>query len=367
MVVKTSKEWVLPPRPKPGRKPICEDKKKEEKKKTKKETKPRKKYTKKCDREEVNSEIMDDVLNRWASPDVASLKQNIANVDRENTALKATLLSLIHEYKHLREMVLKYNPNSPLEFESLTLQTSLIPSPNSPVTTPEEMVSHKRSFQELNDTETGLLNELISDMNGLSHKEMSTEFEGLPVIPETEATSKAEVDPVEFGIPEAFETKDEVIESFLKFDEEGSEPSDATITQSKVQAIESGDATPKDETAPSKSFKFSNYKDFEKLDTVEDSDLDIDFEDDEDELPSTGLSRTISPSSDFESHLLMSTLTRSTTVSLVNTNSTTNVDAKKGYPFKNLNGKFFDLPKYEEEDGNNNYQFEFDDFAVEGW
>ncbi|ODV78521.1 uncharacterized protein CANTADRAFT_22511 [Suhomyces tanzawaensis NRRL Y-17324] len=208
---------------------------------------------------------------------MASLAKNIKLVDSENLALKSSLLSLIHDYKYLKDLVLNKGYG---EVEDEDLDKNV----------------HKRSYGEVEvkeqlDSEiatSALMNELINDMNDLSYTKKS---------------------------------------------------------QSKR--------------------KFNHYKDFEKLDTVEDSDGDIDFEDDEDDdalsPSSTALSRTTSPSSDFENNSLMSSLTRSTTVSSVNTitNQVPMLD-KKGYPFKN-SSRLFELPRFEEHASSDTYSFQFDD------
>lgn len=249
-MVKTSKNWVLPPRPKPGRKGI---------------------------KDESNRNLTNDLSNR------------IKQVDTENLALKSNLLSLIHDYKHLRDLVLRYN----------SLQ------PSSPHYT------HKRSYNEL---------ELLTGINDTKYDEEFINWEASKDISDM-LDKELGVGPVDS------------IDEIVSFPED-------------IDSIPIETGIIVDSVIPD-SLGFTHYQDFENLDKLEDSDLDIDFEDDEyEQSTSSAISRTISPSSDFETNSLMSTLTRSTTVS--------SMESKK-YPFKN--GRFFDLPKFEEKEG---YRFEFD-------
>lgn len=222
---------------------------------------------------------------------ISNLHKNIKLIDSENTGLKSNLLSLIHDYKLLKDLVLNKH------------------------TTTDSNV-RKRSFTEVVDTPDVQLTELINDMSDLSYQSKDLSYQDLNFLPDLIETTESSV------------------------------PNDFTdyITY---------DIDPPKKKKPIHR-KFNHYKDFEKLDTVEDSDVEIDFEDDEDEeshsptsTSSTGLSRTTSPSSDFENNSLMSTLTRSTTVSSVNT-AMLYFDKKSVNPFKTNTARFFELPKFDE-------------------
>ncbi|EAZ63301.2 SRP40-like protein [Scheffersomyces stipitis CBS 6054] len=240
---------------------------------------------------------------------ISSLSKNVRVIDAENLSLKSHLLSLIHDYKHLKEMVL--NNEGPIE-EPDDLDKNV----------------HKRSFNEL-----------------VTHQQLEDDFE---LDHEPSDLSTAQTTPS--ATPAAKTSEIDDFETFIKFDAITTTASSAKnpVTMKKKKTHR----------------KFNHYKDFEKLDTVEDSDMDIDFEDDDDEEidspSSSGLSRTTSPSSDFESNSLMSTLTRSTTVSSVNTTSFPLLDKKASHPFKIGRSSFFELPKYDEEDSAE-YSFKFDE------
>ncbi|KAK6459325.1 uncharacterized protein RJT20DRAFT_124547 [Scheffersomyces xylosifermentans] len=254
-----------------------------------------------CNADTTNSVIM------------SSLAKNVRVIDAENLSLKSHLLSLIHEYKHLKDLVLNHEvPIADLE-EADELDKNV----------------HKRSYTEIeikeqherdgdDSIDTGLKNQAIAPQNNI--------------------------------INEINETTIDELETFITYDAVPVNTTTSTKSSKKKRTHK----------------KFAHYKDFEKLDTVEDSDMEIDFEDeDEDDIDSPSssglLSRTTSPSSDFESNSLMSTLTRSTTVSSINTTTQFPLlDKKSGYPFKIGRNNFFELPKYEEEDLGD-YQFKFDD------
>lgn len=111
LIVKASKDWVLPPRPKPGRK-----QKENTTTTTNKESKPKKKYVKKSQRKK---ELLSSLNSQQQQAlhchedlsanidDLPSLMKNISIIDSENMELKSHLLSLIHEYKHLKDIVFK--------------------------------------------------------------------------------------------------------------------------------------------------------------------------------------------------------------------------------------------------------------------
>lgn len=171
--------------------------------------------------------------------------KNISIVEKENCQLKQHLLGLIHEYKHLRKIVL-----SELALPAhMTLETT--------------SSSRKRSFTEAND----FMTDLVNDMNDLSY---------------------------------------------------------STPVDDNLASPEPG------------FFNFINYDD--------------DLEEDNEYMDSppfsrtnSALSRTTSPSSDFDNSL-MTSLTRSTTVS-------TNNSILEKKPFK-----FYDLPNYSTDE----YTFKFD-------
>lgn len=76
---------------------------------------------------------------------ISNLHKNIKLIDSENTGLKSNLLSLIHDYKLLKDLVLNKH------------------------TTTDSNV-RKRSFTEVVDTPDVQLTELINDMSDLSYQ-----------------------------------------------------------------------------------------------------------------------------------------------------------------------------------------------------
>jgi len=263
-------------------------------------------FTNGCNADTSNSVIM------------SSLTRNVRLIDAENLSLKSHLLSLIHDYKHLKDLVL--NHEGPIaDFEDV-----------------EELDKnvHKRSFIEIEFKEQHERDVEANIENSFGAKSQT-------------------LAPQNNIINDINETTIDELETFITYD---AVPANGTTTTTSTKN------TKKKRTHK----KFAHYKDFENLDTVEDSDMEIDFEDEEEDdidSPSSSglLSRTTSPSSDFESNSLMSTLTRSTTVSSINTTTQFPLlDKKSGYPFKIGRSNFFELPKYEEEDSGD-YQFRFDD------
>ncbi|CUM62706.1 uncharacterized protein PRCAT00000262001 [Priceomyces carsonii] len=267
--VKTSREWVLPPRPKPGRKPTEVPKNR----KRKLAQKPASKLI------PSNSPMAANNSNSWCASSnnnnsnnnsnksrnhnnstsqlmrtencqkecnlgATTIEKNIEVIERENGQLKNHLLSLIHDYKSLKNMVLN-KPSHPVQVEYDGISGA-----------------RKRAFAELNDP----MNELITDMNELSHD--------TPAFDDSEASPEAE--------------------------------------------------------------DFLSFIDYDRV-------SDHELEEDDELIDSPALSRTTSPSSDTENSL-MSSLTRSTTVSTYNSN------------IERKNFKFHDLPVYSNED----YTFTFD-------
>ncbi|RCK55610.1 hypothetical protein Cantr_05804 [Candida viswanathii] len=133
--LKTSKNWVLPPRPKPGRK---------HKANAKSST--------------TNSPSLTDLLPDYNN--VTSLSNNLKLIDQENLELKSHLLSLIKEYKSLKSQVFdqqqqqESQPTSPFSIETSpsinstsSISTSNMTSSTSLTnTTP---ITHKRSYYEI--------------------------------------------------------------------------------------------------------------------------------------------------------------------------------------------------------------------------
>ncbi|KAF3993523.1 hypothetical protein FT663_01858 [Candidozyma haemuli var. vulneris] len=195
-----------------------------------------------------------------SGPSAAELSSSIGNLDKENYQLKIKLLSLIHDYKRLKSHLM----SSPMDPDSPALVDADSPS----------STSRKRVFTEVNDP----MNELISNMNHLSYRS-----------------------PSDLSIPEEQEL---IVES----------PEDAALDV----------------------FNYVNLSDSE--------------DEDDDEYESTSLSRSVSPGcseTDGESSL-MTSLTRSTTVS---TNNSSMANEKKPNMFK-----FYDLPAYSDSE----YGFSFE-------
>lgn len=236
--IRTSRKWVLPSRPRPGRKPADHNK------------------------------------GTSCVSSSAELTAGISAIACENTELKTHLLALIYDYKALKHLVLD--------------------SMSSPI--PADLVCNterrKRSFTELGGDP---INKLISDMNDLSHN--------TPLLsPNDPASPHPEPEPIN--------------------EEPEEEPSDNEMLS------------------------------FLNLDLVDRNTFPIDEESepesdaDDEHLP---LSRTTSPSmSENEANSLMTSLTRSTTV------STTNLFLNDRKP--NPAVKFYDLPSYAPSD----YKFSFD-------
>lgn len=288
LTITTLKNWVLPPRPKNARKAKCPDKKK---KKLLEPIGPVSRLLAHLSKSPASStptttpssttpgpaaplrallQPLHQLPPKSAAihssttphtPTVDDLHSSIRVIDRENYQLKTELLSLIHDYKSLRALVL----------HSATSVDSPTPALYDSATT-----ARKRLYTELGDHGADSMTELILNMNELSYKSPHPELE-LVADPE----------------PLAFENE---------------------------------------------LFDFVNL----------DSDLETPDDIDDDLLDSQLLSRLISPSaSETDEHLLMTSLTRSTTVS---TNNST--FDKKPVLFM----KFYDLPTYSEDD----YAFTFE-------
>ena len=129
--LQTSKNWVLPPRPKPGRK------------------------------HKVNSKqtSLTDLLPDYNN--ITSLSSNLKLIDQENLELKSHLLSLIKEYKSLKSNVFhqqeqeqqqqqqqQSQPTSPFSIEQ---SPSINSTTSSTITTLTNTtpITHKRSYYEI--------------------------------------------------------------------------------------------------------------------------------------------------------------------------------------------------------------------------
>ncbi|CAN3367349.1 hypothetical protein DICA3_F09384 [Diutina catenulata] len=129
IVVKTSKQWVLPPRPKPGRKPTSQELE----------------AAAAAKRKPIVPKKSPLVTAMPPSKIMESLKSNIQLIDSENSQLKSNLLSLIHDYKHLKNLVL----NGDYIDAAATAKFS---------------TAHKRSFNEASS-----VNDLINNLNDLTY------------------------------------------------------------------------------------------------------------------------------------------------------------------------------------------------------
>lgn len=286
--VKTSKTWVLPPRPKPGRKPtnekfeICKEKKRRPKSSPsiieEKSASPLPQQASPIQPASKQQIIGSQLTSRCPSIPkqqkqpacvgkgaVNELNKNISMIEKENSQLKTHLLSLIHDYKHLKNLVLNKPQSLPhhLAFEDTT-------------------TARKRSFTELVNVDP--MNELICNMSDLSYS---------PV-----AAGASNIEP----------------------------SSPIEDTDSELDEV----------------FNYINL------------DNHIYDEDEDEDIESLELSRTTSPSVMSETdgeNSLMTTLTRSTTVSTNNSM----MNEKKTY--KDEQFKFYALPEF----STKNYEFSFDE------
>lgn len=290
--VKTSKTWVLPPRPKPGRKPTnekietCKEKKRRpknsptiiEEKSASSSPQASQLPIQPASKQQITglqqSSRCQSIPKQQKQPtcvgkgEIHELNKNISIIEKENSQLKTHLLSLIHDYKHLKNLVLNKPQSLPhhLAFEDTT-------------------TARKRSFTELVNVDP--MNELICNMSDLSYSPITTGASNI------EPSS-----PIE-------DTDSELDEVF-------------------------------------------NYINLDNYIYDEDGD-----EEDED-TESLELSRTTSPSLMSETdgeNSLMTTLTRSTTVS-TNNSMMNEKRIHKDEPFK-----FYSLPEFSTKD----YEFSFDE------
>lgn len=286
--VKTSKTWVLPPRPKPGRKPtnekfeICKEKKRRPKsspsiieEKSASPLPQQASQIQPASKQQISGSQPTSrclsIPRQQKQPScvgkgaVNELNKNISMIEKENSQLKTHLLSLIHDYKHLKNLVLNKPQSLPhhLAFEDTT-------------------TARKRSFTELVNVDP--MNELICNMSDLSYSP------GAAVASNIEPSS-----PIE-------------------------------DTDSELDEV----------------FNYINL------------DNHIYDEDEDEDIESLELSRTTSPSVMSETdgeNSLMTTLTRSTTVSTNNSM----MNEKKTY--KDEQFKFYALPEF----STKNYEFSFDE------
>lgn len=286
LTITTSKNWVLPPRPKNTRKAKASQEKRKQKQiapvsnaetanSTPKNLKPINASTAPSSAlpvRNLNQGVVTSSNNQTHANQIQShnlhAKANLESpedlvvemraIELENYHLKTKLLLLIHDYKALKSKVVHQAPVTDLYETGSSVR--------------------KRMFGEMGDQ----MSELITDLNGLSHAS--------PVPAST-------VSPVEQEASASIETE---VFDFVNLEENSAD----------------------------------------ELEDFVDDELD-------DESDSGYLSRMTSPASESDEHLLMTTLTRSTTVST--TNSST--DKKFGETFK-----LYDLPAYSEED----YAFSFE-------
>ncbi|KAI5954958.1 hypothetical protein KGF54_001519 [Candida jiufengensis] len=406
VIVKTSKEWVLPPRPKPGRKlKDCKENKQQRKKNCKKQDlQPQQSSTlqqeqttsksttpqsitspiSKCISKELKKDLNSDLST------VSSLLQNLSIIDSENNYLKSNLLCLIHEYKHLKNLVLNPSTSTSNSTNNQTISSStsttcqdstnqLTQLMNATSINNSDLKVHKRCFNEVIEEEAVTLEEeqLIQDQD-------------FATITTTSSPSSYDSSNISTTVSTPSTNILSEFEKFINI-EESIEPLKKCKTNDSIKPVITTT------TKSLRSKKFAHYKDFHKLDTEEDSDLDINFEDDEEyeeeeedhdhdqvysptsqssissnqnDLSTTTtneeLSRTTSPyNSDFETNSLMSSLTRSTTVSSINTvihekPPLCNVHSQP-FTLKKM-GQFFELPKTNPK---KEYKFKFDQFVID--
>lgn len=280
LTITTSKNWVLPPRPKNTRKAKASlEKRKPKPTPPVPSTEPiqsQPKYSKQNSTSVSHSSsvalksspVSVNGVERSQTPGYTTTNSTVTKVnlsspedlvvemrtiELENYHLKTKLLLLIHDYKTLKSQVVQQAPVAEL-YDSAT-------------------TARKRMFGEMGDP----MSDLITDLNGLSHASPSPAVLVSPI--ETEASSN---------------------------------------------------------TVESELFNFVNLDENNVVEYEEDVDEELD-----DDSDSVCLSRMTSPSSESDEHLLMTTLTRSTTVSTTNSNT----DKKLGDSFK-----LYDLPAFSEDD-----------------
>lgn len=262
LTITTSKNWVLPPRPKNTRKQ--KDKKQ---KKAPAAVVAATSLAKLISHKTSNYHPPATAQAPYKPTDPRDLHAEIQVIERENYQLKTRLLSLIHDYKCLRSSVLalaSLGSSSPAAFYD------------------DISTARKRLYNEMGDP----MNELITNMSGLLYKSSEAlNFGGDAHVLDSLETLASPLDLIDF----------------VKLDEE-----------------------------------------FLELDELADNDVD-------DEIDLASLSRLISPSASEaeENNSLMTSITRSTTVS-----TTSSIVEKR--PEKMF--KFFDLPTYSEDD----YSFTFE-------
>lgn len=299
LTITTSKNWVLPPRPKNAAKA----KAKKALPKTK-PTKPKllKEEEKQWQPATLQTQMQPQILHTplqtqlqlqhpllSPGPDFLSddIYASIRSVDRENYNLKTTLLSLIHDYKSLRALVLTAGASG-----------SSLPAPGmfeSPTT------ARKRLFTEIGDP----MSELISDMNELSYKSPSADLAKSPASynsPDIHSDLPEYTDSESHPVPETARDIDTTLFDFVNLD-----------------------------SAPG---SVANVTEVDEVDEIRDEEVD-------DELDSASLSLSLSASvSEADENMLMTSLTRSTTV------STNNLFLEK----RPSAVKFYDLPLYSEDE-----------------
>ncbi|CAK7909944.1 hypothetical protein CAAN1_13S02476 [[Candida] anglica] len=342
LAVKTSKAWVLPPRPKPGRKPTtsCKEKKRRAKSiATETSARPGGStspanlgsspgpspgvYSGPASTNKVNANTTQAAIggslatngsaiglpvssSSSTTPSASTLSRHITTIEAENSSLKTHLLSLIQEYTHLRSVVLTDTSMAGNSDHGNLLHQSAAST-------------RKRSFTDFLASDP--MNELIDNMSDLSHSTPG-------------ATS---------GHPYLYSTDSEELKS----------PEDIDEDEELFNFINLEDTSGELQEQPANAHGLR-------------SDDDIDFD-----MDSPALSRTTSPSETDCENSLMTSLTRSTTVSTNNSSfmlhdhhhshNLHHPHQKKSYGgqmFKDQPYNFYSLPQFDSVD--DQYGFTFD-------
>lgn len=316
LTITTSKNWVLPPRPKNAAKAKAKKKVARPPSPKAKLPKPRPKHEQQQQPQQQQQQPQQPqqqhlqhhqhLLLPADLPELpADLHSSIRAVDRENYHLKTTLLSLIHDYKSLRALVLSSGASG-----------SSLPAPGmfeSPTT------ARKRLFTEIGDP----MSELISDMNELSYKSPSAELAKSPVAYTSPADLHSDAYPESY--PDTFADPYPVPEIAAAPEAPGRDPETTLFDFVNLD----------NDSAPGSVVGGAGAADDgHEVEEIADEEVD-------DELDSASLSLSLSASvSEADENMLMTSLTRSTTV------STNNLFLEK----RPSSLKFYDLPVYSEDD-----------------
>lgn len=161
IVVKTLKQWVLPPRPKPGRKNLVHDLA---------ATTPMATSVSSPTTGGTTPPRVVAITSSLPPPKIIhQLKGNITAIDRENLALKLSLLLLISDYQHLKNLVL----NGDYIDATATSPSATVANANANA---NRVKATKRSFAEV-----AAMLELINDINELSYDTPTVLVSSLPV------------------------------------------------------------------------------------------------------------------------------------------------------------------------------------------